>query len=273
MNEIDDMIEVIRGQIDLTAPDGHRGRGMEITRFDEAHEALTTIREEMESLKVGFEEELECCQQRGTRIQQLEKALDERLVEYVAALTNVETFRDANNELRREVGRLRTPAAWTPEERKLFLFEATKASYAEGTRAGCEELAIHAAEMDTHIQQLEEEVRNLSELAAGYKTEYLTRIQELEEMNQSRAQLLVEEGGRRHPGCKLGRRGRHIGVHLSGGPAGGGLMVYRVAQLTFEDGTMSGPELAGWRIIEVLSSHLATRNPDKWYMSVLLEGE
>ena len=60
-------------------------------------------------------------------------------------------------ELTLEVGRLRS-GNWTDEERKLFLFEATKASYAEGVRAGCEELSIHAADMDVELEHLREKL-------------------------------------------------------------------------------------------------------------------
>jgi hypothetical protein len=52
-----------------------------------------------------------------------------------------------------ELARLRA-GDWTAEERKHFLYEATKASYAEGVRAGCEELAIHAADMDEELDEL-----------------------------------------------------------------------------------------------------------------------
>jgi len=62
--------------------------------------------------------------------------------------------------LEAEVERLRA-GHWTDEERKLFLFEATKASYAEGTRAGCEELSIEAAKMSDELDEANAEVERL----------------------------------------------------------------------------------------------------------------
>ncbi|MES2156000.1 MAG: hypothetical protein V4510_12780 [bacterium] len=64
---------------------------------------------------------------------------------------------------------------WTDEERKLFLYEATKASYAEGTRAGCEKLSIAAAEMSEEIEgltsRLEADEGALRELARAVEAE------------------------------------------------------------------------------------------------------
>ena len=51
-----------------------------------------------------------------------------------------------------EVERLSDGSRWTEDERKAFLFEATKASYAEGVRAGCEELSMEAARMSDELE-------------------------------------------------------------------------------------------------------------------------
>jgi len=69
-----------------------------------------------------------------------------------------------NERLQAEVERLRN-GQWTDEERKLFLFEATKASYAEGTRAGCEELSIEAAKMSVELEESEVAVERLRDEA------------------------------------------------------------------------------------------------------------
>ena len=65
---------------------------------------------------------------------------------------DVRTLEAERDQLREENERL-TSGRWTDEERKRFLFEATKASYAEGTRAGCEELSIAAAEMSVELDR------------------------------------------------------------------------------------------------------------------------
>ncbi len=61
-------------------------------------------------------------------------------------LTSYESMK-AENE------RLNDAERWTAEERKRFLYGATKASYAEGTRAGCEELSMAAAEMSIELEE------------------------------------------------------------------------------------------------------------------------
>lgn len=90
------------------------------------------------------------------------------MTDYDVVLTGIECLTPAHDDhrddaeaalgrIQAENTRLQDPTRWTLDERKRFLFEATKASYAEGTRAGCEELAIHAAELDTENERLRQE--------------------------------------------------------------------------------------------------------------------
>jgi hypothetical protein len=88
----------------------------------------------------------------------------ERLQEESKAFENLAIENWASRErLRAEVERLRA-GRWTDEERKLFLYEATKASYAEGARAGCEELSIEAAKMSDELDVANAEVEWLRAL-------------------------------------------------------------------------------------------------------------
>jgi chromosome segregation ATPase len=101
-------------------------------------------------------EEVEKLRDEATRIMDDEDRKWKAEVESLRnAVRDAGRMRGLLEEARAEVERLRS-GQWTDEERKLFLFEATKASYAEGVRAGCEELSIHAADMDVELEELHE---------------------------------------------------------------------------------------------------------------------
>ena len=86
-------------------------------------------------------------------LEEARRLAEHNLDEAITAQRERDAAEAAAEEARQEAERLNNPEQWTEEERKRFLFGATKASYAEGTRAGCEELSIAAAEMSVELDQ------------------------------------------------------------------------------------------------------------------------
>jgi chromosome segregation ATPase len=154
--------EVARMQRDLNTE--NEGASLLARSLAKENEGL---REKLEWETANHDEVLDENERLRQRIIEAETqpALSQRIKELEAEVKRLRAQNDKYDERWRvdqaEVDRLRS-GQWTDEERKLFLFEATKASYAEGTRAGCEELSIEAAKMSEELEAAEAEVERLA---------------------------------------------------------------------------------------------------------------
>jgi len=160
-------------------------RDEEVKRIKELEAEVEHTQANLISLDEAYGELLRKVEGLQTKLTQAREIREQQTATVEKLRFDKERFEAANNALDKEVERLRS-GQWTDEERKLFLFEATKASYAEGTRAGCEELSIHAADMDVELERLRVDVE---EEAARASDNYKAYEREKAEVEGLRAEL------------------------------------------------------------------------------------